>query len=94
MAGQQGDKRVQVFIFGDPVDVDKAQDWIKSWIGPMDICGGGSAGATRGLDAKLSKGRDIKSWKDSEDMKEREARRRPRESLLRSNGSRTMRRKV
>ena len=82
VAGQQGDRRSQVFIFGEPADVEKAQDWIKSWIGPMDICGVGSAGATRGLDAELGEGRDTKGCNETKEIEERESRRRPGESLL------------
>ena len=37
MVGPQGDGRSSVFIFGESADVAKAQDWIKSWIGPIDL---------------------------------------------------------
>ena len=37
VVGPQGDGRSSVFIFGESVDVAKAQDWIKSWIGPIDL---------------------------------------------------------
>ena len=43
--GEQG--RNPVFIFGQPADVGKAQDWIRSWIGPLDVCSIGSVDAPR-----------------------------------------------
>ena len=60
-----------MFIFGEPVDVEKAQDWISSWIGPMDICRVDSTEAPgRGFDAKRYEGRDIQGWKETKEAKE------------------------
>ena len=43
--GEQG--RNPVFIFGQPADVEKAKDWIRSWIGPLNICSIGGVDAAR-----------------------------------------------
>ena len=43
--GEQG--RNPVFIFGQPADVAKAEDWIRSWIGPLNVCSIGSVDAAR-----------------------------------------------
>ena len=66
MVGHHSDRGCQVFIFGEPEDVEKARDWIKSWIGPIDMV----------------EARGITGWKETREVKERESRRRPEESLL------------
>ena len=66
MVGHHSDRGCQVFIFGEPEDVEKARDWIKSWIGPIDMV----------------EARGITGWKETREVKERESRRRPGESLL------------
>ena len=66
MVGHHSDRGCQVFIFGEPEDVEKARDWIKSWIGPIDMV----------------EARGFAGWKETREVKERESRRRPEESLL------------
>ena len=44
-----------MFIFGEPVDVEKAQDWMRSWIGPKD----------------LAESRDIIGWKETKERESR-----------------------
>ena len=63
-----------MFIFGTPVDVKKAQGWIKSWIGLKDVCNVGCVDTSRESYARLGGGGDIKGWKD---FKEKESRRTP-----------------
>ena len=54
--GEQG--RNPVFIFGQPADVGKAQDWIRSWIGPLDVCSIRSVDAARDFFAKDARTRE------------------------------------
>ena len=48
LAERQGEQGTNpVFIFGQPADVGKAEDWIRSWIGPLNVCSIGSVDAAR-----------------------------------------------
>ena len=55
---QEEQGRNPVFIFGQPADVGKAQDWIRSWIGPLDVCSIGSVDAARDFFADDAKTRE------------------------------------
>ena len=63
---QEEQGRNPVFIFGQPADVAKAEDWIRSWIGPLNICSIGSVDAARGFSADDVRTRERLSEKAQE----------------------------
>ena len=59
LAERQGEQGTNpVFIFGQPADVGKAEDWIRSWIGPLNVCSIGSVDAARNFFADDARTRE------------------------------------